>query len=304
MTEREYRNKLKDKLIEYRNELNLGNAVTFGVEIEYENVMFDLVSYFLDYEQNYDTSFIGWTNHIEVDISEFNKDELMNGEIVSPILTDNIETWKNLKIILDMLKRNDAVITDRCGGHVNIGTQILNYNTNYFRNLFLLWLLYEKEIYNFSSGEYSSVRKRDNNLLKRIALTLNSKIDEILENENDLFTYLKKVLVVSDSYDITFKSVKGPAIFNDNRIEIRIPNGTLNEEILQNNINFFTKFLLVCRNELDIEKIIWKISRNDHSPVELANLVFKEQLDKDNFLIQTLKTNKIYQKTLPKHIIY
>jgi len=37
----EYLKNLKDKVIEYRNTLNLPNDVTFGVEIEYEGTSKD-----------------------------------------------------------------------------------------------------------------------------------------------------------------------------------------------------------------------------------------------------------------------
>ena len=305
MTEKDYKKKLKDKLIEYRYTLNLPDIITFGVEIEYENIINDSVSYFLNYERDFDSNFIDWINEIDLDVSEYNKDsELMNGEIISPILTDNINTWKNLKIALEILKNNNAVITSQCGGHVNIGAHVLEHNTNYFRNLFLIWILYEKEIYSFSSGEYSIVRKREDKILERIAPVLNKKLDSIIKTDCDLFDYLNDLSAFSQLYDLYLFNVKSSNFYENNRIEIRIPNGTLNEEIWQNNINFFANLLLTCKKDLDVDKLIYKIKRNQHSPVELADLVFKDQLDKDNFLIQTLKTNKVYKKELPKHIIY
>lgn len=305
MTERDYRKKLKNKLIEYRDTLNLPDIITFGVEIEYENIVNDSVSCFLDSEHDFDSNFIDWVNEIDLDVSEYGKDcEIMNGEIVSPILTDNINTWKNLKIALDILKRNDAVITTQCGGHVNIGAHVLEYNTNYFRNFLLIWTLYEKEIYSFASGEYSSVRKRNDSIIDRIAPEIHKKLDLIVKTNCDLFDYLDSITSYSKIYDLSLLRVISPNFYEDNRIEIRVPNGTLSEEIWQNNINFFAKLLLTCRKELDVEKLVYKIKKNYHSPVELADLVFKDQIDKDNFLIQTLKTNKIYKKELPKHIIY
>lgn len=305
MTERDYKKRLKNQLIEYRNTLNLPDIITFGVEIEYENIINDSVSYFLNYERDFDSNFIDWINEIDLDVSEYNKqNEIMNGEIVSPILTDTISTWKNLKVALDILKNNDAVITTQCGGHVNIGAHVLEHNTNYFRNLFLIWILYEKEIYDFSSGEYSSVRKRDDLILERIVPVISKKIDLLVRTDCDLFDYLNKLSAFSQLYDLYLLNAKSPNFYENNRIEIRIPNGTLSEEIWQNNINFFANLLLTCKKDLDVDKLIYKIKKNQHSPVELADLVFKRQIDKDNFLIQTLKTNKVYKKELPKHIIY
>ena len=50
--------------------------------------------------------------------------------------------------------------------------------------------------------------------------------------------------------------------------------------------------------------MVYKINNNEHNAVELADYVFEDNIDKDNFLIQTLKTNKIYKKELPSHITH
>ena len=105
-------------------------------------------------------------------------------------------------------------------------------------------------------------------------------------------------------FDVSFAKVMKAKYAYDNRIEFRIPNGTLKEEIWQNYINFFVKFLIACKKELDVEEVVYKINNNEHSAIELADYVFEDNIDKDNFLIQTLKTNKIYKKELPPHIIY
>ena len=300
-----YRKKLKDELIEYRYNLDLPKELTFGIEIEYENIVNDTMSHLLDFESLFNSNLKKWENKREADINVRNKlDELMNGEVVSPILTDKISDWKNLKLVLNILKRNDAIITEKCGGHVNIGAHILGSNVKYWRNFLLLWILYEKEIYKFSSGEYSYVRKRNDNTINRIGIILNQKIKEILIGDDEIYTYLRRIANFSKLHDLSLERFISPNFEENNRIEFRVPNGSLSEEIWQNYINFFAKLLLTCKKELDIDKLVYKINNNEHNVVELADLIFKDQIDKDNFLIQTLKTNKIYKKELPKHIIY
>ena len=303
MTDNECRNLLKNRLIRYRNNLNLPKDVTFGIEIEYENIVKDTVSHLLDEEAYFNSKFRGWTNTTEISLSEYNSlSEEMNGEIDSPILNDDIITWKNLKTALELLSKNGAVITQRCGGHINIGTHILGNKPEYWRNFFLLWLLYEKEIYKFSKGEYNKIRFDKEKLFRKISSEL--LIEDVMDIDKDFYLLSLPYCVYDKFHDVYLNRFVKESVIAGNRIEFRIPNGTLNEEIWQNYINFFTKFLLACKKELDIEETIYKINNKEHSAIELANFIFDEEIDKENFLIQTLKTNKIYKKELPEHIKY
>lgn len=302
MTDMEYKRVLKDKLITYRNSLNLPKNITFGIEIEYENIVVDTLSYILYEEQKENINLNNWINKNEIDIAEERNNETINGEVGSTILRDTKITWESLEDILELLKRNDAVITEKCGGHVNVGAHILKNNKKYFRNFLLLWLLYEKEIYAFSSGNYIKVRNDEHDLFQRISK--NIRISNITNTRKVNYILNLSYALFDKSHDIYICNDIKKKVYPDNRIEFRIPNGTLEKEIWQNYINFFTKFLIACTKELDVEKTIYKIEKNDHSASELADYIFNEDIDKENFLIQTLKTNKIYKKELPKHIIY
>ena len=305
MTLKEYKKILKNEVINYRSDIKIPSNVTFGVEIEYENVLKDTVSYLLSEIKYYDSIFIGWVNQYEPDISEYNSyGEVMNGEISSPILKNDLKSWKELKRVLELLNRNGAIITEKCGGHVNIGAQIFDGNSDYFRNFILLWTLYNKEIYMFSSGDYSKVRPDLDLTRKKTDMLFKKNINMIL-NSCDTFNFLiSNILniIPNKSYDIHLSDIVSTKYRLNNVIEFRVPNGTLREEIWQNYINFFVKFILACKKDLDIEKILYKIKNNEHSLVELSDLVFSDDIDKENFLIQALKTNKIYKKELPRHL--
>ena len=49
----DYKKALKDELIYYRNKLNLEKNITFGVEIEYEDIVKDHVDYYLSENKLY-----------------------------------------------------------------------------------------------------------------------------------------------------------------------------------------------------------------------------------------------------------
>lgn len=308
MNENDYKKILKDRKINYRPTLNLPKNLTFGVEIEYENVLNELVSNLLYEEEVFDRNFSNWINKTEIDLNydniEINK--VMNGEINSPILRDNIKAWKDLRTVLNILNKNGAVVTNQCGGHVNIGAHILGSNITYWRNFLLLWILYEKEIYKFSSGEFSNIRVRESGIVDRLTPSLIKNILYIsnTDKNKNIFSYLNKsgISFLEKKHDVSFYNFKKFDYDLDNRIEFRIPNATLKEEIWQNYINFFAKFMIACKKELDVENILYKINNNQYNALELADYIFEDNIDKDNFLIQTLKTNKIYKKELMPHI--
>lgn len=310
MSEKDYKKLLKDKLIQYRNCLNLPSDVTFGVEIEYENIPTDTVTWLIYQERQLNENLNKWFSKREPDLSEYNNIILknMNGEISSPILMDNINAWNDLKIILNMLEKNSAIVTSKCGGHINIGAHILGNNQEYWKNFLLLWTLYYKEICKFSSGEFINLRKRRKGVLDNSYILLSKQAEFIFGKYGNIGSFLidNCDFLFSSKYDISIPipGILSDSIKEENRIEFRLPNATLKEEIWQNYINFFAKFVLACRKELDAEKILYKIKNKESSAVELANYVFDDDIDKEYFLIQTLKTNKIYKKELPEHKIY
>ncbi len=305
MTFNDYKKSLKNSSINYRTDIKIPSNVTFGIEIEYENVVKDTISYFLSEIEYYDPEFRGWFNGIEPSISEYDKHgEVVNGEISSPILKNDLKTWKELKYVLDLLNRKHAIITEKCGGHVNIGAQIFDGNNDYFRNFLLLWTLYNSEIYAFSSGEYSKVRPDLDFVIKKSANLFKKNINKVLNSSGTFTYYVSNILdIIPDKkYDIHFRDIVSEHYRPNNVIEFRVPNGTLKEEIWQNYINFFVKFILACKKDLDIENILYKIENNEHSLIELSDFVFSDNTDKENFLVQALKTNKIYKKELPRHL--
>ena len=87
-------------------------------------------------------------------------------------------------------------------------------------------------------------------------------------------------------------------------IEFRNPNGCLNPIIWQNNVNFFTRLLMYCsRSDFDMDKVLKRKKEeiyfnNYHKAffeqaVELADMIFDNNLDKINFLKQYFKNFKV-----------
>ena len=76
---------------EYRQCLNLPNEITFGLEIEHEGIFRDKTNQFI--KENIEN----WKLAYDLSLDD-------GGEIVSPILHDEIKTWQDLKKICESAK--------------------------------------------------------------------------------------------------------------------------------------------------------------------------------------------------------
>ena len=278
--------------LEYRKSLGLQKKHTFGIEIEAEYIgdaFHDQIIPFL---------LKGWIQKNEYTLED-------GDEYASPILSDNEESWHNIKKICEILDKHYE-IKDTCGGHIHIGANILGNTTENWIHFLKIWSVYENIIYRFSYGEYLTPRLYLSNNSKLVAnylwYGLNSdKLNS--SNLNDILSSFK--LCKRDPLNLN--NVKGMQREKNNTIEIRCPNGTLNPIIWQNNINFFMKLLLYCKNKQYNEDILLQIkSKNSdiyklknyrkiylEQAIELADLIFTNNLDKVYFLRQYLKSFQI-----------
>lgn len=299
------RDKLRNILLEtdftLRPTIGIDNNNTFGIEIEFENV-------FLDRIKN-----IGkWTLDKDESVTTYkciNDDRiLIGGELVSPILTDSEITWIDIKNKCKKLVSLGACISDYTGGHIHIGSQILGNNPNNIARFLKQWELFEHIIYRFSYGYTSIPRKNINmfaeNIGSRLKRVRNSKRGySQFESYYDWIQYFHTHWAPKTT-GANLKRYKGYEPDVDNTIEIRCPNGTLDPIIWQNNINFFTKFMISCQEEKCDEELIdyllctkfdyeYRLSNFGLIDIEkaiiLCDMIFDNEMDKLLFLKQYLK---------------
>ena len=102
---------IENYYLEYRCSLNLPDNLTFGVEIEYENYLRKNVDRYTE-------------KYLKTWMSKMDGSLTNGGEITSPVLTDNINTWIELKSICKFLNNNHADTLHNAGGHIHIGQNI------------------------------------------------------------------------------------------------------------------------------------------------------------------------------------
>lgn len=69
------------------------------------------------------------------------------GEIVSPIMYDEKESWENLEKVINVLKENGAIPTTRAGSHVHVGTKMYGKTFKRYAELVKLMIQHEDVIY-------------------------------------------------------------------------------------------------------------------------------------------------------------
>lgn len=286
---------LEEYYLEYRENLGLKIDTTFGLELEFErsnNILINMCLKSLGISSR-------WP--IKNDITLFD-----GGEIASPVLYDKKETWLELKKVCEILNKY-AKIGENSGGHIHIGSHVLGPSKDSWLNFIKLWTVYENIIFRFSYGEFLTERPNIIRYAAPIAFDFledYEKISDEIYNTTDLI-YLANA---SKLQAISFRKVFDLNEFlENNTLEFRCPNGTLNPTIWQNNVNFFVKMLEYAKCENFDQDIIArrlsKIKNEDLSinlyneiyleqALELCDMLFNNNRDKVYFLRQYLKEFK------------
>ena len=323
-------NLLQDFKLSLRDNLGLDKNITFGLEIEFENIsvlyttlcekfnnisllpsMFysienlqKLKEYKKKNKLDSDAVFSVYGKYKDILPSEVfywsvEKDlSLNNGaEITSPILIDDITYWKDLKKVCDFIKQYGE-ISEHSAGHIHFGTQILGQEKETWANFIKLWSVYENIIYRLGFNEYLS--KNPGIRYCNPASDILSKYYRSLVEDYDLEQILN-FLKTDRHYAVNFQNVlltDKPIPFGT--LEIRNPNGTLDPVIWQNNVNFFAKLLMYAKsNKFDMDTILKREKKLydfqnynyvfTEQAIELADMIFDNNLDKLYFLRQYIK---------------
>ena len=286
---------IENLYLEYRDTLNLPLFVSFGVEIEYEQLLKSNVDKYVD------KYCCNW-------VSKQDGSLRLGGEINSPIMFDHPKYWDELKNICQFLKHYHADTLHRAGGHVHVGVQTLGDDYDAWITFVKILIAYEHVLYRFFYGDKVSARA---GILKYASPMADDLYDglgfySIMNDYKDILIDLYAHFGRNRS--VNFGNVNYSHVgefLSKNTIEFRVPNGTSNEVIWQNNINVATKMLLVSRyNDIDVEYLDYKINHDRVSSskdfslyhvvclknsLEFVDMIFDNYIDKVYFLRQYFK---------------
>ena len=281
----------------YRENLNLPESVSFGVELEYQDISNELIEEYL--KNNLST----WKFVEEKTLEN-------GGEINSPIMFDKTNYWKELKQICDYLKQQEANVDVGASTHVHVGVQTLGSSIENWRKFLKTYMVYESILSRFFYGDKINPRKTLTDYASPISDVLYSEIEELnkITNVEDI----QYIIPRRQFQSLDFRKVRfydTDSMRNMNTLEFRSPNGTKEEIICQNNINTVTKLLLSPTKKLiDEEYLDYKLSNERISSItdyslysqinltlalEFVDMIFDNNLDKIYFLRQYIKDHKV-----------
>lgn len=288
-----------------RKKLTFDKIYTYGTEIELENVK---TKYIKEYLSKYES--LAWI--LKKDYS------LHKGiEIVSPVLYDTNDCWKELQEVCESTKKL-ALVDKNCGAHVHVGAHILGRDTKAWLNFIKLWSVYENIIFRFAYGEFLNYRDSIIEYAPPISKGLWQDYQYLKKNNADLKEILYTIKY-GKYYAVNFKNVKQEycdKIKEGNTIEIRCCNGTQNAIIWQNYINFLLALFRYAKSDQFNDDILNKrheqyVDIYDNiemyneiyldQALELCDLIFDNNEDKIYFLNQYLKDFKIDYKKFDKN---
>ena len=315
---RDFLNLVNNYFLEYRTSLNIAEDLTFGLEIECDNLNIGKAKKIIVKNNE---KFVNTKNDWQVTTdASLNK----GCEINSPILANDCISWLQLYEVCKSLQ-GVAKIKKQAAAHVHIGANIVNENVQTLWQFLQLWFTYEKVIYRFGYGEYLTARPNIVSYAYPVASILKThyhQFQSIVDSDSSMkefFAYLFSLLH-RQTYNRTGRNealnfnnvVDFHSLKKNNTIEFRCPNGTLNPIIWQNNVNLFASMLI--NTDLFQPDIILKHLQEEYRDIdintyqeiyldealEFCDLVFAHNIDKVYFLRQYLKNYEVSCKQLKK----
>lgn len=290
---------LDKKSLEYRDTLNLGHNVRFGIELEYEGVDKSLIEGYIKKQG------INWKSTDDETLSS-------GGEVVSPKLVDERKTWENLKSLCEYLKAKNADTSHNAGLHVHVGAHILGENIDAWRKFAKLYTIYERVLIRFGYGDKINARSTLFSYAKPVGLELLEDIHILDENKSlsSIKEFYRQIYDIKRNA-INLRSLEFlRAIVSMNTLEFRNFNSTTDKTVIQNDINASCHMLMAAASkDLDEDylnyrliklKLLGNLGEKEYflecsqillrEAAELVDLIFDNTLDKMYFIKQYIKS--------------
>lgn len=273
-----------------RKILEIPSFVNFGLEIEIEGVDFDTVKRLIR-----NTTKDAW--HVEGELSLSEK----GAEIVSPVLQNKKETWRQLNKVSETLHFLRPTF-EGCSFQVNYDMNFLK-NEEKILKFIKLFMAYEDVLYLFSRGKDEKLRTSALLYARPIARIIYQNGN--VERETSLldFDFLKNNKFFALSLKEREKML----------IEFRTPNGTDDIVLWQNYImTFYSMLAYANHTTYDIEKINlylkepysfylnYKRKFPYEKIMEFATMIFPSEFDQLSFFKQCIINQKEEAKTYLK----
>ena len=284
--------------------LNINENLTYGIELEAENDIEDEdADYYRielinrDDDPFFDESFYEPYRTI-LNWQVKKESSLFYGiEFASPILENCEDDIESIYRITTLMKQLRLHTTNDCGGHIHIGAHYFDCVDDY-KNLFEIWGNSEKILYLIANKEGEYPREEVIKYAKPIPRENENK----KSNEDDKYEFIEDAKKRQDNIKKFGLNIKNVGDLYNNTIEFRMSNGTLEPEIILQNITLYARIMQASK---EITKIMNKIRNGEKiTKEEKQKLIYKEMLkrnipDDDNMkILMNLLFDKDNERTI------
>lgn len=256
-------------------------------------------------------------------------------ELVSPILRDTEEDYKSIKEICEHMqkypgKEGDKVVANsKCGLHIHFDAKCLTKSPERMQNFKKMYAESEELIYKMCNDKNDPIRKGAMNkdykgihMISSIwrngmAAPSGKKILKQIENGTLKVSYKKfgKLRMMASKYKLDERRYHGLNLTNignskKNTIEFRMANGTLDPEVIKQNIFLYASLInasiKITENPLAYQEKVKEFYRTDVTEKEKAenflNLIMEDENDRKIYMErwQSVKDAKIFEKNYKK----
>ena len=292
----------------YKDKLDIDDNITFGLEIEFEDVYMYQIKKALR-----DKSYF-WKVYYDYSLKD------NGGEVVTPVLKNTKKAYIDIKNVCEILKSIDVNPDKNAAFQIHYGADIFKRDYKNLLRFYKMWCIYENIIYKYSYGKQGVPREP----IYRYADMCGRKIYTLLKYSEHIplakykdgkfvesFDNYTILLGNNRSYGLSFRYDNYKEFSDVKTIEIRTMNGTIDEVLIQNYIKFFYELLSYpTKEEYDEEFINYKyehidINRNTiynslkedlEKAKELCDLILKDEYDKMCFLAQYTNDKELIRK--------
>lgn len=255
--------------------------IPFGIEIEMEGIPFEEGKRVIRHKVDEN-----WKMGIDKGLIN----EIM--ELSSPVLSNEIETFKKLKKLAKTLQFLNPTF-EHASFQINLDADI--FGKEDFINLLKMFSVYENIIYRFSMGEDEHIRE--------CAFAYAGPIRRLFYNayhKNIRMEESYKNLINNKFFALSLKTKTRETKDPIKIVEFRTPNGTYHYDLWFNYITFFSAFLTyIKREDYDKEKIDYLFEHvkfftcmqeletiDEKKALQLADFIFTNDEDKKIFYKQ------------------
>lgn len=256
-------------------------------------------------------------------------------ELVSPILKDTEQDWKNMSDMCEQMKKypgkhgNEVITNSKCGLHIHFDANCLSKDPNKMRNFLKLYAESEELLYKMCNDKNNPIRKGAiNKDFKGIhivsalwrngmAAPTGKKILKQIENGTLKVSYKKfgKLRTFAGKYKLDERRYAGLNLTNignskKNTIEFRMANGTLDPSVIKQNVFLYASLIdtaikMTENPEMYQEKVL-EFYKTDVSEEQKAQnflkLIIDDPEDRKIYMERwkSVKDSQVFQKNKEK----